>query len=80
MKATPPFLYMTIYTIDKYTYTRRLLNPGRAELDFMIIKGGNKSSSLVGNDELGLPLIDCIYKPEDSEIYGIRWITKDVTD
>ena len=79
MEAAPPFLSkMTIYTIDKYTFTRRLLDPGEREYQSMIIGGGNKASSFVGSDELGMPMIECIYKPEDSEIYGVRWITKDI--
>jgi hypothetical protein len=70
---------MTVYTIDKYTFTRRLLDPGEGDYHFMITSGGNKSSSFVGNDELGMPMIECIYKPKDSEIYGVRWITKNIT-
>ncbi len=71
---------MTVYTIDKYAYVRRLLDPGKPELDSLIYGGGNEAFDFVGNDELSMPMIECIYKPVDSEIYGIRWITKIMTD
>jgi hypothetical protein len=70
---------MTLYTIDKYTYARRLLNPSASDLDNMILSQ-NKTFSYLGKDALDMPMVECIYKPEDSEIYGIRWVTKNLTD
>lgn len=71
---------MTLYTLDMHTFTRRLLNPSNSEIKELIVLGGNKRFALVGSDALAMPLFECIYKPLDSEIHGIKWVKINKTD
>jgi hypothetical protein len=70
---------MTLYTLDKHTFTRRLLNPSDSQIRELIVEGGNMRFAFVGNDELAMPMFECTYKPVDSEIHGIKWITMNIT-
>lgn len=71
---------MTLYTLDMHTFIRRLLNPSDSEIKELIVLGGNKRFAFVGNDALAMPLFECIYKPLDSEIHGIKWVAMNKTD
>jgi len=71
---------MTLYTLDMHTFTRRLLNPSEAQIKELIVLGGNNRFAFVGNDVLSMPMFECIYKPVDSEIHGVKWVTMNTTD
>jgi hypothetical protein len=71
---------MTIYTIDMHVYARRLLTPTVKDIDELIIAGGNIRTALIGNDGMSRPLFDCECKPVDSDVYGVKWIRKELAD